>query len=108
MRSGSNHASRLPGPRTWGSHSSRKHPSRRGAGHPTVEPLEGRLLLATGILDPGFGQNGIVTTDFNASNPSVAYCTLVQADGKIVVAGQTRTIDHGMIAALSRFNPDGS
>ena len=41
---------------------------------------------AGGTLDPTFGLNGIVTTQFN-SLPSSARDIAIQADGKILVLG---------------------
>jgi hypothetical protein len=57
---------------------------------------------ADGDLDTSFGGTGTVTTDF-PGNADHAYAGAIQADGKIVVAGQT-SIDF----ALTRYNPDGS
>lgn len=65
---------------------------------------------AAGTLDPTFGIGGRVTTDFIGPNEDIAQDVLVQSDGRIVVAGSTRTgegIYHGD-AALIRLNPDGT
>jgi uncharacterized delta-60 repeat protein len=71
---------------------------------PAVEPLEGRMLLSAGDLDPTFGTGGQLTTGFMLPHDSTAVATAVQADGKIVVVGQV----NGITLALSRYLPDGS
>lgn len=61
-----------------------------------------------GTLDTSFGTGGVVTTDF-AGGHDVAWEVAVQADGKIVAAGQSRpgpTGDDDF--ALARYNADGS
>jgi uncharacterized delta-60 repeat protein len=55
-----------------------------------------------GSLDPSFGQNGRVTTDFDDVGNGVN-ALVVQPDGKLVVAGES-----GGDFALARYNPDGS
>ncbi len=59
-----------------------------------------------GELDPGFGTNGIVSTDFLTATGSTATPRqlAVQTDGKIVVAGNA---SNGSIA-LARYNTNGS
>jgi uncharacterized delta-60 repeat protein len=55
-----------------------------------LEPLEDRSLPSAGFLDPTFGSGGIVHGGgFNDS----ANAILVQADGKIIVAGVSGGID---------------
>ncbi len=64
---------------------------------------------APGELDTSFGDDGLVTTDFDGSN-DVAYSIAVQSDGKIVVAGIAAIGDgenNGGIP-LARYNADGS
>ena len=59
-----------------------------------------------GTLDPTFGTGGTVTASF-AGGPDDAQALVVQADGKLVIAGfanQDLNIDFG----LARFNPDGT
>ena len=58
-----------------------------------------------GSLDSGFGNGGVVTTDFGGTNDS-AQCVVIQADGKIVVAG-TANIG-AYVIELARYNTDGS
>ena len=77
---------------------------------PAVEDLEPRRLLAAGQLDPTFGGDGRVTSDFpffvdaNDVGRSVA---VQQSDGKVIVAGDSGAFDqHGI--GLARYNPDGS
>ncbi|HIK16051.1 MAG TPA: cadherin-like domain-containing protein [Leptolyngbyaceae cyanobacterium M33_DOE_097] len=59
------------------------------------------IFNSVGNLDPSFGINGIVTTDFGSDE--TASRTVLQPDGKLVVAG-TINGDFG----LSRYNSDGS
>src|SRR5438093_812830 len=70
---------------------------------PAVEPLEGRMLLSAGDLDPTFG---------SGSFSEVPVAVLVQPEGKILVVGHS---DHQPVAgqvssgvSMARFNPDGS
>ncbi|MFC1635848.1 DUF4347 domain-containing protein, partial [Planctomycetota bacterium] len=63
-------------------------------------------LLAAGDLDLTFSGDGKLTTDFG-SDDDRARSVAIQADGKIVVAGES---DNGsnMDFALARYNADGS
>ena len=54
------------------------------------------------LLDPKFGVNGKVITDFNGKNDSVND-VLIQSDGKVIAVGGT-----GTDFALARYNTDGS
>ncbi len=74
------------------------------------EPLEERRLLSAGGLDPSFGTDGIVKTDyFGGVKPddAQAYSMALQTDGKIVVAG-AHSLDAPDDVALARYNSDGS
>jgi uncharacterized delta-60 repeat protein len=93
---------------------------RGGFFEPVVERLEDRCLLSAGFLDPTFGGNGMVTTNFSLPNSFdqawdvAAYPgTGAGADGKIVAVGTTvtgvlrnGTVDYDF--ALARYNPDGT
>ncbi len=57
-----------------------------------------------GSLDTSFDEDGIVRTDFGASDDR-ATCVAIQADGKIVVAGYVDGDDDFIVA---RYNTDGS
>ncbi|MEV4428394.1 calcium-binding protein [Streptomyces sp. R-07] len=57
---------------------------------------------SSGALDPGFGGDGIVTTDFGPSCCRIVSDLALQSDGKIVAAG------HADGLALTRYNTDGS
>lgn len=46
-------------------------------------------LTAAGLLDVSFGRNGTVVTDFSSGSAEQANDSLLQADGKLVVAGMT-------------------
>ena len=58
-----------------------------------------------GSLDTSFGNGGMVTTDFGASD--FAHAVAVQPDGKIVAAGLSQSQSSGNIV-LARYNADGS
>lgn len=57
----------------------------------------------TGELDPGFGTGGSVITDFGGKDG--ARDVAIQADGKIVVCGDT--VSGGTDFALARYESDG-
>jgi uncharacterized delta-60 repeat protein len=65
------------------------------AGHVEGDPNTFRLALARylpdGRLDPTFGTNGKVTTDFGGDG--FAFAVAVQADGRLVAAGSSGTTD---------------
>ncbi|MCA3749091.1 MAG: hypothetical protein IN808_08140, partial [Rubrobacter sp.] len=58
---------------------------------------------ANGNPDTTFSGDGRLTTDFGSAS-DVAYGLALQADGRIVAAGQTSQSDF----ALARYNPDGT
>ena len=60
---------------------------------------------SSGALDTSFSGDGEQTTDFGGSNDR-AHGVAVQADGKIVVAGERSSGSDDF--ALARYNPDGS
>src|SRR5439155_6543207 len=73
------------------------------------DPNENFVLArygADGSLDMSFGADGKVTTSFTR-HPDVAFAMLLQADGKIVVAGQASLAVRPTFA-LARYNLDGS
>ncbi|MBK9015019.1 MAG: hypothetical protein IPM82_13630 [Saprospiraceae bacterium] len=59
-------------------------------------------MSQAGSLDLGFGQEGIARTNVGYDNDR-GYCTLIQPDGKILVAGKG-----GNEFALARYQTDGS
>jgi uncharacterized delta-60 repeat protein len=59
---------------------------------------------ADGDLDPTFGIDGKVVTDFSSSTDWLSRIA-VQPDGKIVAVGDTHPSHRG---ALARYNPDGT
>jgi uncharacterized delta-60 repeat protein len=65
-----------------------------------------------GQLDPTFGNGGIVTTDFGdqsqSRNAATANAAVIQPDGKIVVAGAAPGSNDFPIAAVLRYNSNGS
>lgn len=86
-------------------------------GIPTLEPLHVNFAvvryLRNGSLDPTFGGDGRVDTDF-FDRDDVAEAVVIQPDGKIVVAGfASLTYNAGLRAkdadfALARYNTDGT
>ena len=64
---------------------------------------------AAGDLDPTFGIGGMVTTDINRST-DIANAVAVQADGKLVVVGQTYKHNDfsGEDFVVTRYNTDGT
>jgi uncharacterized delta-60 repeat protein len=56
-----------------------------------------------GSLDTAFGNNGLVTTDFQFNNDDWGYGVVLQSDGKIVAAG-IADLQFG----VTRYNYDGS
>jgi len=64
---------------------------------------------ADGDLDPTFGRNGQVKTDFNGRN-DLAYGMALQPDGKVIVAGITFVGNsaEGGDFAVARYNSNGT
>jgi len=56
-----------------------------------------------GSLDTTFDDDGIIIMDFGVNKPSLANGVVIDADGKIVVAGYSSSV-----LALARYNIDGS
>jgi uncharacterized delta-60 repeat protein len=71
-----------------------------------------QAVAQAGHLDPTFGQGGIVTTDFGiqtqSGNTALANAAVVQPDGKIVVVGGVPSHTGFPIAAVARYNSNGS
>lgn len=61
--------------------------------------------LPSGLLDPSFGTNGVVTTDFDGQENRGGHMTL-QADGKIVVTATTNQSANNLL--LLRYRSDGT
>src|SRR3954468_16464554 len=113
-------------PRGLALYSTPRRPVRPAADHHRLpllyllEPLESRVLLSAGDLDPTFGVGGKVFTDITAVEDVRAVA--VQSDGKILVAGATvgpnAQVYAGSFASepaaeadanwlLARYTPDG-
>src|SRR5205823_1351173 len=54
----------------------------------------------TGLVDTGFGANGVTTTDFGAADAAEA--VVIQPDQNILVAGRS-----GTSVVLARYDPSG-
>lgn len=63
-------------------------------------------IMATGVLDPSFGQGGKVTTDFGGSEG--VSVVLLQPDGKILAVGGKGVFNPNVDCALARYNSDGT
>ena len=63
--------------------------------------------LADGSLDASFGTAGVATASIDPSY-DIAYALLLQPDGKLVAAGQTRTGGTNDDFGVARFLSDGS
>ncbi|MFC9388492.1 calcium-binding protein [Streptomyces venezuelae] len=95
-------------------------------GHDIARQPDGKLVVvgvseagfalarydANGSLDPGFGGDGIVTSDFGGGSHSANAVAIQPSDGKIVVAGTTEVIaEEGggcCFFSMARYNTDGS
>jgi len=62
------------------------------------------IVAVAGDLDPTFGENGMVTTDFGPDGDG-ANAIAIQPNGKIVAAGEAA---YGAEFGLARYNPDGT
>jgi uncharacterized delta-60 repeat protein len=63
-------------------------------------------LNTNGSLDPSFSGDGILT--FSVGDNSSGYAIALQADGKIVMAGETHCLMCDSDFAVARLNPNGS
>jgi uncharacterized delta-60 repeat protein len=79
---------------------------RRPAPRLSLEPLEDRCVPAAGMLDPTFGQNGLVTTAIGTRDEEI-HSLAVQPDGKILAAGATYSSSTSWDFALARYNANG-
>ncbi len=79
--------------------------SRRGRRRRT-EQLESRVLLSAGALDDTFDGDGVVTTSIGNSD-DLGRVIAIQADGKIVVGGESHNGDNNDFSVV-RYNTDGS
>jgi len=74
------------------------------AGADPSHPGADVVVTAPGDLDPSFGANGMVTTDFGPGGDG-ADAIAIQPDGKIVVAGETA---NGAWFGLARYDASGT
>ena len=80
--------------------------SQRPAFRPRLEGLEDRLTPSGGLLDPTFGSGGIV--NLPSTTDSGAHDVVVQPDGKIVIAGTSKTSTGASVMSMERLNPNGT
>jgi|GEM_PF-1349979 len=59
-----------------------------------------------GSIDPDFGLEGVVTTNFVFQNYAKARSVIVQPDGKIIAAGGYTRQNHGFL--IARYNSSGT
>ncbi len=62
---------------------------------------------SNGNIDTSFGTNGILYADVGGKNDIVP-TVLLQADGKIILVGQSRNARDRNIISIFRFNSDGT
>ncbi|WP_334027961.1 delta-60 repeat domain-containing protein [Nocardia terpenica] len=77
----------------------------------THDPAQGDNFVVVrytsdGKLDPAFGENGKVSTDFGGK-ADAANALVLQPDGKVVAAGTSHGTDTGDNIALARYTADG-
>src|SRR5688572_8110916 len=63
---------------------------------------------ADGDLDPTFGNNGRVVTNFGGIAADLANDVALQADGRVVVVGETTSLGTDSDFGLARYNADGT
>lgn len=61
-----------------------------------------------GVLDQGFGTNGIVSENISTYFPTVYAQVAAQADGKVVISGTADSSEATWTSAIDRLLPDGS
>ena len=69
--------------------------------------VRGVAYAADGDLDPSFGGDGLVTTNFHNTSDE-ARAVAIQPDGKIVAVGTTLISGTNYNFSVARYNPDGS
>lgn len=62
------------------------------------------VIRSSDMIDPAFGENGMVTTDFHPGIRDFGRALALQPDGKFVLAGGSDDAEY----LLARYNPDGS
>lgn len=70
-------------------------------------PLHSPASAAAGDLDPAFGSNGLVVTDFSGNN-DFGEALLIQPDGRLVAVGSVDVGSPNSNFGLARYNADGS
>lgn len=80
-----------------------------------VQASDGSVLAApyswsftTGLLDPNFGNGGVVISPVSMTFEDGARAVAVQADGKIVAVGYVDSGNGNYDFAVARYNTDGS
>jgi uncharacterized delta-60 repeat protein len=63
---------------------------------------------SNGLLDPGFGSSGTVTTSFGTGGVSNVSTTLLQPDGKLVALGSAASTSGLSTLALARYTSTGA
>src|SRR5437773_7274838 len=59
-----------------------------------------------GTLDTNFGTQGVVTTKVSSSHDDIAFATVLQADGKIIVVGTSFTTPARVV--VIRYDANGA
>jgi uncharacterized delta-60 repeat protein len=80
-------------------------------GRASTRHYYGKFALARyrtdGHLDPAFGGDGVVTTNF-AKRQDAASAVAIQSDGKIIAVGSGSLTTRDGYFALARYDPDGT
>ncbi len=63
---------------------------------------------SAGLLDPTFGNGGMVRIPFNKTSDGAAEALAIQSDGKIIVAGYSTLKGNTVGFAIARLAPNGS
>src|SRR5207247_5066227 len=66
-----------------------------------------QVHAALGDLDPSFGDAGTVRTVFDGDS-NLGYALAIQADGKILAAGESLRPFFDYDFAIARYNPNGA
>ena len=91
----------------FGKRKNSRIPKTRPATALQVERLEDRTLLSAGALDTSYGTGGSTALNFGLDY-SILRTSVIQPDGKILVAGSAHTFSEQVEFGLDRLNTDGS
>lgn len=64
--------------------------------------------MSNGVVDPDFGQNGLVMIELKNTTSALITSSIQQQDGKIVAVGFVTVEEKGYFTMIARINIDGS